>query len=576
MEARFDELVERLAEELPKVSTFYGALAPEDRRAAALNLYRILRDSVEAGGIERFAAAITQIAHSRISQGGSTDDLRAATDLIRQLNLSLVNDLAHAQPDVAVPAFAWLDRLAATALDIFNNLAQESLAQQAEELSILMTFSEQTEQIERVADIVDALFVQVPRLKADWAIVSLRADDDPSLHEIVGTFDAGTTATHELAGARFSPEPLLRHDTPGATCLPLRVADLQLSDEERKQLALAGITTLSALPIRGPQGVDGLLVLGYRRDHQVTPDEQRFLVLLMRMLRNRIVNLRLIERLSEQVERAAIFQTLVEQAGDMIVMSDLNGVVTYANGAAARLLEIDPPGAMVGRPFDEFIDVADRERVRGEVVTMLRAGQAWQGNYILLSARGTQIPVSSNAISIRNSAGERIAAGGITHDERDRLALVESLRRGNEEQQRMLELLRQLSTPLMPVMEGILVMPLVGELDSRRATQILETLLEGVTRAGADTVILDITGVPLVDDSVANALIQAARAVRLLGAEALLVGITPDVAQTLVGLGIDLSSIVTRSNLQSGIAYAMARRGLQIGGADRTRLRVPA
>jgi rsbT co-antagonist protein RsbR len=92
----------------------------------------------------------------------------------------------------------------------------------------------------------------------------------------------------------------------------------------------------------------------------------------------------------------------------------------------------------------------------------------------------------------------------------------------------------------------------------------METLLEGVTRARADTIILDITGVPLVDTGVANALVQAARAVRLLGAEAILVGITPEVAQTLVGLGANLGEIVTRGDLQSGITYALRRRGYSI------------
>jgi rsbT co-antagonist protein RsbR len=116
--------------------------------------------------------------------------------------------------------------------------------------------------------------------------------------------------------------------------------------------------------------------------------------------------------------------------------------------------------------------------------------------------------------------------------------------------------LQELSAPLLPISESVLVLPLIGSIDSRRAQQVMETLLEGVATYRADVAIVDITGVQVVDTQVANALIQAAQAVQLLGAQVVLTGIGPTMAQTLVSLGADLSSIVTRGNLQSGIAYA--------------------
>jgi rsbT co-antagonist protein RsbR len=116
--------------------------------------------------------------------------------------------------------------------------------------------------------------------------------------------------------------------------------------------------------------------------------------------------------------------------------------------------------------------------------------------------------------------------------------------------------LAELSTPLIPINEHVMVMPLIGGVDSRRAQQVLETLLSGVAASHAQIAILDITGVPVVDTQVADALVRAAQAVKLLGAQVVLTGIRPEVAQTLVGLGADLASIVTRSSLQSGIAYA--------------------
>jgi anti-anti-sigma regulatory factor len=120
--------------------------------------------------------------------------------------------------------------------------------------------------------------------------------------------------------------------------------------------------------------------------------------------------------------------------------------------------------------------------------------------------------------------------------------------------------LRELSTPLIPITDEIVVMPLVGPVDSVRAMDILETLLEGVGSSNVDTVIVDLTGVSIIDTQVAEALINAAQAVGLLGAEVLVTGISPHVAQTMVQLGIDLSSFNTLGTLKSGIAHAMGKR----------------
>jgi PAS domain S-box-containing protein len=119
--------------------------------------------------------------------------------------------------------------------------------------------------------------------------------------------------------------------------------------------------------------------------------------------------------------------------------------------------------------------------------------------------------------------------------------------------------LAKLSTPLIPVSDRVMVMPLIGTVDARRAQDVLDTLLHGIADSKAEVAILDITGVPLVDAQVANGLVRAAHAVQLLGAQVVLTGIRPEVAQTLVGLGVDLSGIITRSTVQSGIAYALER-----------------
>jgi rsbT co-antagonist protein RsbR len=122
----------------------------------------------------------------------------------------------------------------------------------------------------------------------------------------------------------------------------------------------------------------------------------------------------------------------------------------------------------------------------------------------------------------------------------------------------------EIGTPILPLYEGIIVLPLVGALDSRRATQVMERLLEAISEQQADIAIIDITGVPVVDTGVANYLMQAARAAQLIGAEVLLVGIGAEVAQVLVQLGVDLGNVTVCANLQAGITQALAKIGKRI------------
>jgi rsbT co-antagonist protein RsbR len=119
--------------------------------------------------------------------------------------------------------------------------------------------------------------------------------------------------------------------------------------------------------------------------------------------------------------------------------------------------------------------------------------------------------------------------------------------------------LEALATPLIPVTEQVVVMPLIGALDQRRVQQVIVALLNGVETHAAQVAILDITGVPAIDTAVAQGLIDAALAVRLLGASVVLTGIRPETAQALAALSLDLRAIVTRSTLQDGIAYALER-----------------
>ena len=120
--------------------------------------------------------------------------------------------------------------------------------------------------------------------------------------------------------------------------------------------------------------------------------------------------------------------------------------------------------------------------------------------------------------------------------------------------------IRDMSVPVLPLTKSTLVMPLVGALDSERLRLLQDQALHAIEQTSARRLLLDITGVPVVDTQVAQGLLKVVAAARLLGAEVVLVGIRPEVAQSIVGLGVQLGEVVTQSTLQSGIAYALKGR----------------
>jgi predicted ATPase/GAF domain-containing protein/tRNA A-37 threonylcarbamoyl transferase component Bud32 len=139
--------------------------------------------------------------------------------------------------------------------------------------------------------------------------------------------------------------------------------------------------------------------------------------------------------------------------------------------------------------------------------------------------------------------------------ERERAALQEQMIEAQRAR------LAEMSTPLIPITNRIMVMPLIGTVDTERAAQVMEVALQGATRHQAHVVILDVTGINQIDTYVIRTLLNSAAALRLLGTQSVLTGIRPEVAQTMVQIGADLGNIVTKGTLQSGIAYALRLSG---------------
>jgi anti-anti-sigma regulatory factor len=145
----------------------------------------------------------------------------------------------------------------------------------------------------------------------------------------------------------------------------------------------------------------------------------------------------------------------------------------------------------------------------------------------------------------------------VTRDLTERKQAEEQIRQQSNE-------IMELSTPVMQVWQGVVVAPLIGSLDSNRTQQFMERLLNRIVETNSPVALVDITGVPTIDTQTAQHLIETISAVRLLGAQVVLTGVRPAIAQTLVHLGIDLSNIMTRASLSAGLQVALDILNLKV------------
>lgn len=276
---------------------------------------------------------------------------------------------------------------------------------------------------------------------------------------------------------------------------------------------------------------------------------------------------------TQQIEQAlAEAQTQIELY--QAVLDSIPSVIYTTNQQGQLLLVNQAFVAWTGRERHEIIGKYQADLFPPELVAY------WQGQTDQVVASGASLASEedsqgdSGTITFLSQRSPLFDAQGAIYAIAGMATDITPLRQAERErellQSQVIEAqqaaLRELSTPLIPIAEGVLVMPLIGSVDSNRAQQLMETLLEGVVEHHATIVILDVTGLPVIDTQVAGVLLRVAQAVNLLGSEAILTGIGPEVAQTLVSIGADLSAIRTPGTLQNGIAYALNQ--LKRNGAE--------
>lgn len=231
---------------------------------------------------------------------------------------------------------------------------------------------------------------------------------------------------------------------------------------------------------------------------------------------------------------------------------DRDGIFTLSDGSGLKAMGL-VPGQVVG------ISIFEIYREAPDFLVGIR--RALAGETVKIIAGGAGLTYEQTLVPLRDDQGKILGLIGVAIDITERMRADEQRVALQEEViQAQQAALRELSTPLIPIANGVIAMPLIGTIDSSRAQQMMESLLIQVAEQQSEVAIIDITGVQVVDTQVAAALLRTAQAVQMLGARVVLTGIRPEVAQTLVGIGADLSSITTKGTFQMGIAYALERR----------------
>ncbi len=267
-----------------------------------------------------------------------------------------------------------------------------------------------------------------------------------------------------------------------------------------------------------------------------------------------------LERRREQIAQrwadAALFSTVFTVSRDEAVEACKAVVDALAEVArSGRLEDIDAPG------FGAVKDQLGR-------MAASRARAGFSPAQITAEVAGLREPAAALLRAEFGSADEHahacVLALAVLMGTLRLVVMETTLSAGEELIARQREQLLEVATPVIRLWEGVVAVPLIGTLDSARSQVVMESLLEAIVEQRARYAILDITGVPTVDSLVAQHLMKTVAAARLMGAECIVSGIRPAIAQTIVHLGIDLGSIITRAGLADALAHALTQQGIVV------------
>ncbi|PKM77106.1 MAG: hypothetical protein CVU90_08890 [Firmicutes bacterium HGW-Firmicutes-15] len=248
------------------------------------------------------------------------------------------------------------------------------------------------------------------------------------------------------------------------------------------------------------------------------------------------------------------YRALMDYSSDAIVLAEFEGDLIEVNRKAESLLGYLQEDLLNMR----FIDLhpqEEAERIEGGLAELYEKGSTYLNDILVLTKSGRTFPAESTATIVEYGGKKLIQA--VIHD-------ITKRKRNQEIITRQAQEIMEISTPVVQIWDNVLAAPVIGTLDSQRAEQFTERLLNKIVETNSPIALVDITGVPAIDTRTAQHLIDTISAVQLLGGQAILTGVRPAIAQTLVHLGINLNGVVTRPSLAAGLQVAFQKLGLQI------------
>jgi rsbT co-antagonist protein RsbR len=256
-----------------------------------------------------------------------------------------------------------------------------------------------------------------------------------------------------------------------------------------------------------------------------------------------------------------LLTSLLNTIPDHIYFKDEKSRFIKVSKSLAEQFGLEETDGLMGKTdFDFFTEEHARPAFEDEQ-EIIKTGNAIEGKVEKETYPDGRIAwVSTTKIPRYDNKGKIIGITGISRDITEK-KLWEEEREKKLEAQR--EELMELSTPVIDVWEGVLTVPILGSLDSERASRISESLLTQIVEEKAAVAIIDISGISAVDSAVADRLIRTAKAVRLVGAEAILTGVGVEIAQTIADLGIDMGSLKTMATLKDGLKYVISRNNVK-------------
>lgn len=260
----------------------------------------------------------------------------------------------------------------------------------------------------------------------------------------------------------------------------------------------------------------------------------------------------------EQIKENAQIKAALKELSDLklaldahaiVAITDAQGKITFVNDKFCAISKYSRP-ELIGQDHRIINSGHHSKEFIHDLWTTIARGQIWKGEIKNKAKDGSFYWVDTTIVPLMNEQGKPCQYVAIRAEITARKQAEDRIQQQGKE-------IMELSTPVMQVWKGVVVAPLIGSLDSQRTQKFMERLLNYIVDTNSPVALVDITGVPTIDTQTAQHLVETINAVRLLGAQVVLTGVRPAIAQTLVHLSINLTDIVTRSSLAAGLQVAL-------------------